>query len=265
MIFSSGACPTVYGPVSSRRQGRSLGVNLGLPERKVCTWGCVYCQCGMGERGEIAPERRPSAKEVIQSVGEALRESALSKDLRIDSITFAGNSEPAAHPDFLVIVHSLVRLRKEMDASWVINCLSNGSEMGRPDVMSAYELLDEVWIKLDCAENDLFTRLNRPVQKVGTIAQHLQRMSSLKGLLRIQTLFWDSPQESGKENGLSNSGESHREALLEAYRKLSPRKIHLTTIARQPAVSSLRPVSEVFLRRFGNRVAAEGFEVECFV
>jgi wyosine [tRNA(Phe)-imidazoG37] synthetase (radical SAM superfamily) len=87
------ACPTIYGPVTSRRHGRSLGINLGNPIYKICTWGCVYCQCGVGERRAFsAGDGLPSVDEVLTDLTEAL--IRLQADgQKLDSVTFAGNTE----------------------------------------------------------------------------------------------------------------------------------------------------------------------------
>ncbi len=249
------ACPTIYGPVPSRRHGRSLGINLGNPSRKICTWGCLYCQCGHGERRRTEPEDGIPAREVVLSQLKA----ALMSCGPLDSVTFAGNSEPANHPEFLAIVRDVRKLKYAMRADWVLNCLSNGSELDRPEVVTACDLLDEAWLKLDCATDSLFRRLNRPVAQVGSVDVHLSRIARLKKI-RIQTLVWKSPREQRVENWT----EENLESLLGAYSRLQPAEVHLTTISREPAWSQLEPVEAKELERFAEQVRALGIRVSVF-
>lgn len=254
--FLASYCPTVYGPVKSRRHGRSLGINLGVPNRKVCTWGCVYCQCGMGERGEIADAKRPALFEISSEVREYLQESSEP----MDSITVAGNSEPGTHPDFLPIVKELLAIRESLGGQWTINCLSNGSELDRTDVVRACRELDEAWIKMDCALDDLFQRLNRPMSRVGKVADHIARITKLGDKIRIQTLLWDCQTDPS----LTNATPENLAALLEAYCKIRPRQIHLTTVSRTPALPMLTPVAPAVLESFAKQVQERGLAIEVF-
>lgn len=248
-------CPTVYGPVQSRRHGLSLGINLGDPESKLCTWSCIYCQCGFGHRIESGQARSiPAVLEVVQGVKKALVEHP-----HLDSITIAGNSEPTTHPQFLEIVKEILTLRNKTGANWTFNCLSNGSELSDPTVIEACNLLDEIWIKIDAGIDPLFRKFNRPVAKVGTIAAHLDRIRCLKAP-RIQTLFWISP---GRPE-LSNWTQENREALVECYQHVRPTQIFITTVDRKPAYNGLEAVAEEDLERFAARVQSLGFHVKVF-
>lgn len=251
---AKGPCPAVYGPVHSRRHGLSLGINLGASEKKVCTWGCVYCQCGFGARDVPREDEIPSAAAVIAS----LRES-LGTGTRPDSVTFAGNSEPTAHPEFLEIVRQARKLKYAMRATWALNVLSNGSELDKNAVVAACDLLDEAWIKLDCATDELFRRLNRPVFRVGSVHEHVARIKRLKEP-RIQTLLWRSqahPQT-------SNFSEENLHALLNAYSEIRPVEIHLTTVKRETALAGLQPVSAGDLDAFAARIRELGLKVNLF-
>lgn len=251
---AEGACPVVYGPIHSRRHGLSLGINLGAAEKKVCTWGCVYCQCGFGERDVPREGEIPSAASVIAS----LRES-LSGGMQPDSVTFAGNSEPTAHPQFLEIVREARKLKYAMRATWILNVLSNGSELGKDAVVTACDLLDEAWIKLDCATDGLFRRLNRPVFRVGAVRAHVARVKRLKKP-RLQTLLWRSQAHPRA----SNWGEENLRALLDAYSEIQPVEINLTTVRRETALAGLQPVDPEDLEGFASRIRGLGLEVNVF-
>lgn len=239
----------------SRRHGKSLGINVGLKDQKVCTWGCVYCQCGMGQRRDIQPgERKESAAQVL-----ALAEAAIERNTDLDSVTFAGNSEPTSHPEFSLIVDGLIKIKKSKNAHWVLNCLSNGSELDRDSVVEACDKLDETWIKLDCGNQNLFERLNRPLERLGTVDQQIGRIKKLKKIY-IQTLVWCSPDKPA----LSNWTLDNRASLIHWYLTLRPEKIHLTTVARSPAVPQLKPVPIEEMRLFANNIRRDGISIEVY-
>lgn len=255
-ISLSGNCTTIYGPVRSRRHGLSLGINLGDADTKICTWGCVYCQCGHGTRAE-----RPGESENLpepQAVLARLRD-AIAKNPNLDSVTIAGNSEPTTHPQFPDIVHDVLSLREHEGGKWVFNCLSNGSELECDRVRRACEALDEIWIKLDCGEPRLFQKLNRPIGKVGDVDAHLSRLARLKNL-RIQTLLWLSPDRPE----LSNFTATNLDALLKCYTEVHPTAVHVTSIQRATAFEGLMPVPARELEEFAARARANSIHCRAF-
>lgn len=255
MISTDGSCPTVYGPLPSRRHGLSLGINLGSPLKKVCTWGCVYCQCGMGER------RVPNETDGVPALGDILQElrNRLGSLSGLDSVTFAGNSEPTEYPEFKELVIEIQKIRLEMKAKWKLICLSNGSGLRFSRAVEACDSLDQCWIKLDCATDDLFRRLNRPLDSAGGVQEQIQRIQKL-GRPRLQSLLWvhDSVPN------LGNFTESNLNALISAYRRIRPVEVHLTTVSRDTAVQGLRGASEKDLEAFARDVKAAGISVRIF-
>lgn len=250
-----GSCSTLYGPVLSRRHGRSLGINLGDPNKKVCSWGCLYCQCGQGERRAIGKQDcLPSRQEVLQKLSTTLETCG-----PIDSVTLAGNSEPGAHPDFLEIVRDVLQLKDSLRAEWIFNCLTNGSELGNDAVVEGCNLLDEAWVKLDCGNDTLFKRLNRPIAKIGNLSDHLSWVRRL-ARPRIQSLFWASKTYPRA----CNWTDENRQALLNAYNLVKPVEIHLTTVERQPAWSGAQPVPAEELNSFCDYLERNGFNVRAF-
>ena len=98
----------IYGPILSRRLGRSLGINLLPAKRKVCSFDCVYCQYGYTHDLNLHPMRAelPKPPEVFEAV-----EAALKKPRSMDYLTFSGNGEPTIHPDFPEIVRGVKATR----------------------------------------------------------------------------------------------------------------------------------------------------------
>lgn len=248
----SEACAIIYGPIQSRRHGRSLGINLGNPLKKICTWSCVYCQCGVGERRDVAQgDELPTKEEVLAEFSSALRIAG-----EIDSVTFAGNSEPTAHPDFFEIVRGIRKIKYAARGSWVLNCLSNGSQLDDEKVVRGCDLLDEAWIKLDCGTDLLFKKFNHPVARVEGVRRHADRIRRLKNA-RIQSLFWHSPIA-------SNWTEENRSALRGLYGEIQPKEIHLTTVSRAPAWPGAEPVPLSELDEFAVELRRAGLSVGAF-
>ena len=99
----------VFGPVHSRRLGISLGINLLPADGKVCSFDCIYCECGFNaERRPRLP--LPSREEVSVKLEERLQE--MRQDGVVpDVLTFAGNGEPTCHPHFAGIIDDTIALR----------------------------------------------------------------------------------------------------------------------------------------------------------
>jgi len=255
-VVNGEVLPSVYGPVQSRRHGLSLGVNVGLTEHKICTWSCLYCQCGFGERRDF------NAKEVRVEVIELLAKikNKVLSDPAIEAITLAGNTEPGTYPDLLQLIKGLQRLKLACRAQWQIVILSNGSELDRDEVVQAFNMADQVWLKLDTGTEAQFHALNRPMPKVGQLSDHLQRLRKLRNL-RIQTLIWS--HEDGDR--LSNANEANFAGLLESYAELKPLQVNLTTIARNPAMPGIVPVSKELLQNFAIKIRQLGIAADILI
>ena len=116
----------IFGPVRSRRLGISLGINLMPSDGKICTFDCIYCECGFNK--EHRPKLpRPSRKEVSTALRQQLIKMQSEGELP-DVLTFAGNGEPTAHPDFSDIIDDTIALRDEFCAS--ARPLSGRNEQG---------------------------------------------------------------------------------------------------------------------------------------
>ena len=124
----------IYGPVNSRRLGRSLGINL-LPARgKVCSFDCIYCQYGRtpGKTLDPKPEGFPPFNEVIAAV-----ETALISGPEFDNFTFSGNGEPTMHPRFPQVVARVLEVRNALAPGARVCAMSNGLAAWRPAIPAA--------------------------------------------------------------------------------------------------------------------------------
>ena len=115
----------IFGPVHSRRLGISLGINLMPADGKMCTFDCIYCECGFNHDHRPSLPR-PTREEVSQAL-EAKLVSMGAEGVRPDVLTFAGNGEPTTHPHFAEIIDDTIRLRDRYCPQAKVSVLSNAT------------------------------------------------------------------------------------------------------------------------------------------
>jgi wyosine [tRNA(Phe)-imidazoG37] synthetase (radical SAM superfamily) len=180
----------VYGPLHSRRLGRSLGINLLGSGDKICSFNCRYCQCGWTKCPAMALGRRvgdlPSAYEVTRAL-EAKLQDLSRADVSLDAMTFSGNGEPTLHPEFGEIVDTARALRDRYAPRAKVAVLSNSSSVHRPEVRAALERCDLKVMKLDAGTERLMRRINLPARGFD-FARMIQGLAKLKGVV-LQSMF----------------------------------------------------------------------------
>jgi wyosine [tRNA(Phe)-imidazoG37] synthetase (radical SAM superfamily) len=222
------AISLVYGPVQSRRFGRSLGVNLLPVGLRLCTFDCRYCQCG----GRPARWRNPSERPfpTLEALEQALT-GALSTERDVDDICFAGAGEPTLHPQFREAVILVGALRSRLAPRASVTILSNGVAAAKPEVRAALALADRAVLKLDAARDDLLRDLNCGPR--GLSASRLIR--SYAGMIGIET------QTVLVRGAVENATPDALDALGEALRLIHPRRAQVGTITRAPAAARIGP------------------------
>ena len=233
----------VFGPVSSRRLGVSLGINLLPLSRKVCSFNCIYCECGWTHTGKGKKEALPSRTEVYEALRNKLSEMK-KQGKAPDVITYAGNGEPTLHPEFASIIDDSVALRNEFFPDARISVLSNGSMLRRKSVRDALKKVDMNILKLDSALPDSVRQINQPHVKTDLVSFE-KYAREFEGNFIIQTLF-----VRGECDGhpVDNTTEQEIAAWLSALERLHPGQVMIYTIHRDtPLGNSLRkvPVSEL--------------------
>lgn len=241
----------IYGPILSRRLGRSLGINLLPIDRKVCSFDCLYCQYNQtNSLTNLAPrESLPSIDEVLNAV-----EKALKKPRTVDYLTFSGNGEPTIHPDFHQIVEGVKTLRDRFRPNTKLAILSNSSRVLYPDVVAALQLMDAPMMKLDAGDEETFQVINRPVANL-----HIKEIISGLRLipnLMVQTMFI--------QGRVSNVYGDPFDAWVKAVVELRPQKVHIYSTERptaDDAVFNVPPgklawIADDLNSRFGLDVAA---------
>jgi len=239
----------VYGPVSSRRLGKSLGINPILPGTKVCTFNCVYCQ--YEARSPFSPSDVGSGEGFadLEAIRRKLTDTLLDlkgKGERIDYITFAGNGEPTLHPDFPDLVDITLKLRDSIYQGTGTAILTNGSMLVDEKVRRAVKLLDRAIVKLDAATLSTLLKVNRPY-KGFELDKLLPVLSEMDNLV-IQTLFLG-----GK---LTNAGENV-DAWIETMKLIEPRGVQIYSLDRVPAEDDILPLAGERLDAIARRLEDE--------
>jgi wyosine [tRNA(Phe)-imidazoG37] synthetase (radical SAM superfamily) len=247
----------VYGPVRSRRLGRSLGVNVLPPGEKVCTFNCLYCQYGwtrQTRRSDAQPVAWPRPADVVRAVGAAL-DALASQGLTVDRITLAGHGEPTLHPAFPDIVEALCELRSARLPGTPVAVLSNSTTAGEPAVRAALARLDERYMKLDAGDQDTLRRVNACAMSIERLVDSLRALPDVV----TQTMF--VTDETGR---IGNTSEPAVAAWLDALLAIRPQAVHLYTLDRAPAWPGFRPVTAAFLDGIAARVRAAGLRPAVF-
>lgn len=247
----------IFGPVNSRRLGVSLGINLLPKDGKVCSFNCLYCECGLNEERRSQDNELPSRQLVKQKLGERLLQmKADGSDLNV--ITFAGNGEPTLHPDFLQIVNDTIVLRDEFFPDVKISVLSNSAHLFKPSVVSALKRIDNNILKLDSAVESTFRLINNPNTTVN-LNDIIPNLCSFDRGVIIQTLFCYGTYNN---EAFDNTTEEEVLALIEAYKQIQPDTVMIYSLSRDTPVQSINRVEKDKLEMIAVKLRESGFNVE---
>ncbi len=214
----------VFGPVISRRLGISLGINLLPFDRKVCTFNCIYCECGWTKSYDIKEIKFPSSAEVKSETEKRLAELR-SEGSDIDTITFAGNGEPTIHPEFHAVIEDTISLRNKYFPDASITVLSNSTMLKDKNVFDALQKVDNNFLKLDAGTEQLFQLINNPVTGI-SLKETVAEMKKFNGNLVIQSLFLK-----GEYNGkmFDNTSPEELDAWVNNIKEIMPRSVMIYT------------------------------------
>jgi wyosine [tRNA(Phe)-imidazoG37] synthetase (radical SAM superfamily) len=248
----------IYGPVRSRRLGRSLGINLTPAHIKLCSFNCTYCQYGWSDQSQRSAnpsmENWPAPAAVAKAVASALKSIRAQGD-HIDRLTLAGHGEPTMHPKFKEVVHAIKKVRDDMAPGVPLTVLSNASTLERNDVRAALADLDERYMKLDAGDSASLRAVN------GTVISFDQ---ILKGLTMVPNIVVQAMFVKDRTGRIDNTGDLTIIRWTEALKKLKPQSVHIYTIDRTPAFPYLQPVPAARLREIQQRVKVVGIPCEVF-
>ena len=221
----------LYGPVPSRRLGRSLGVDL-VPH-KVCTYDCIYCQIGETTEKTLLRKEYIPGEEILTEVKAFLSE----RESDLDHISLAGSGEPTLHSRIRAIIEGIKKM-----TSVPIAVITNGSLLWKEEVRRDLLTADIVLPSLDAVSSEVFERINRPHGRisVGKMIDGLVGFRKIyEGKIWLEVLFCkgvnDSPDELQK--------------MKEAIGRISPDLIHLNTVVRPPSERSATPLVQKELEK----------------
>ncbi len=247
----------VFGPVRSRRLGVSLGINLLPVNRKICSFDCIYCECGFNPDNSEPPGYLPSRNEVKSALEKRLAEM-VSHNSPPDVITFAGNGEPTLHPGFSEIIDDTISLRSQYCPNARVAVLSNATRIQSPAVFNTLLKIDDNILKLDSANPDTVKLIDRPQPSfdLENIVKHLKKFN---GNLIIQTMF-----VKGFFGGriVDNSTDEEVALWLKLIKQIAPKEVMVYTIARETPVNSLGKVPVDKLNQIAEKVKGLNLKVQ---
>ncbi len=249
---------TIFGPVNSRRLGISLGINLLPNDSKLCSFDCIYCECGWNPEKGTVKAILPARIEVKKMLREKLTEMKSSGELP-DVITFAGNGEPTMHPAFAAIIDDTLLIRNELCPGARIAVLSNSTMLHKPAVVAALKKIDDNILKLDSGFVETIRILDQPVGRFD-LQTVINNIKQFDGQLILQTMFIRGQFE---DHTIDNTTEKELKAWIEVLQQIRPRLVMIYTIARDTPANDLQKVSTEELETIAERVVKEtGLEVQ---
>ena len=245
----------IFGPINSRRLGLSLGVNLLPTDAKICSFDCVYCECGFNTTMQESPI--PSRKDVYNALETKLQEMLAANETP-DVITFAGNGEPTLHAEFEAIIDDTIELRNKYCPTAKVSVLSNSTRVHKPHIFSALKKVDNNILKFDTAVDRTLQLMDRPTGKHINVAWFIEHLKKFEGQLIIQTMFLRGEYKGEK---FDNTTDAEVTAWLKALQEIRPQQVMIYTIDRETPVQQLQKISQEELKMIAERVRKMGFEV----
>jgi len=214
----------IFGPVKSRRLGRSLGIEM-VP-KKVCTMNCIYCEVGKTTNLTLERKEYFSWDLIERSILQA-------KEIEdtFDVLTFTGSGEPSLNIHF----EKALRLAKKIIKK-PIAVLTNATLLDIPSIRSALAEVDIVLPSLDAGNPETFKKINHPHPKIElkTIIENLKKLrEEMKGEMWLEILFVEGINDSEKD----------LKDLKSAIDYINPHKVQLNTVVRPPAFEDAKPLS----------------------
>lgn len=216
----------LYGPVPSRRLGRSLGIDL-VPH-KICTYDCIYCQIGNTTEKTLVRKEYVPVREILEEVERFLKEGTSS----IDHLSLAGSGEPTLHSKIRSIIEGLKKI-----TLIPVAVITNGFLLWKPEVREDLLQADIVLPSLDAVSQDVFVRINRPRSgfSIEEVIEGMVEFRKLfKGQIWLEMLFC---------RGINDSKEELMR-MKKVVARIQPDRIHLNTVVRPPSEKWAAPLNQ---------------------
>lgn len=247
----------IFGPIHSRRLGISLGINLLPVDGKICTFDCLYCECGFNN-DHRPTKRMPSEQEVMEALEKTLIKMS-NEGTVPDVLTFAGNGEPTVHPHFPEIIEGTIKLRDKYFPKAKVSVLSNATMISKPSVFKALKKVDNNILKLDTINDDYIRMLDRPTNNY-SVSEIIDGLKAFEGKCIIQTMFLKGEHEG---EIIDNTTDKYVMPWLEAIKIIAPSMVMVYTIDRETPAKGLLKATHDELDRIGDLVKRAG--IECSV
>ena len=231
----------LYGPVPSRRLGRSLGIDL-VPH-KVCTYDCIYCQIGRTTDETLLRKEYVPVEEILEEVRVFLEE----EHPPVDHLSLGGSGEPTLHSKIRSIIEGIQEI-----TVLPVAVITNGSLFYEREVREDLLRADVVLPSLDAVSPEVFGRINRPGPgfSIERVIEGLVEFRKIyQGQIWLEILFCKGVNDS--EDELSR--------MKGAVRRIRPDLIHLNTVVRPPSEKWVAPLTQEEMEKirgfFGERAS----------
>ena len=245
----------IFGPVHSRRLGVSLGINLLPEDGKICTFDCIYCECGYN-KDHRTRMKFPTREEVYAKLEERLIDMKNNGPFP-DVFTFAGNGEPTANPNFPEIIDDTIQLRDKYFPNAKVSVLSNSTFIHKPKVFEALKKVDNNILKLDTVDTEYINRVDRPNINFN-LENIIEGLKAFDGKVIIQTMFMKGATEDGID--VDNTSDEYVLPWIEAIKRISPVSVMIYTIDRETPDKSLVKATHEELDRIVNMLEEQGIK-----
>ncbi|MBN1583693.1 MAG: radical SAM protein [Anaerolineae bacterium] len=239
----------VFGPVPSRRLGRSLGVNNIPP--KHCTYSCVYCQIGRTTQMRVERSAFYEPERVLAAVQTRIAQADQAGE-RIDYLTFVPDGEPTLD---IHLGRTIVMLKS---LGLPVAVITNGALLWQEDVRTALMQADWVSCKVDAVQEAIWRRIDRPHRR-------LRLSSILDGMLAFASTYGGALVTETMLVGGINDADAHLRQVADFVGRLQPDAAFLSIPTRPPAVKWVRPVDEAGLNRAYQILCGRVAHVECLI
>jgi len=217
----------LYGPVPSRRLGRSLGIDI-VPH-KICTYDCIYCQIGKTTQETLERKEYIPVMEILEEVKRFLKEETSS----IDHLSLSGSGEPTLHSKIRSIIEGIKAI-----TSIPVAVITNGSLLYEEEVRMDLLQADIVLPSLDAVSSEAFEKVNRPHSEISVdkmIEGLVEFRKVYKGKIWLEILFCKGV----------NDSQSELIMMKKAVDRIQPDLIHLNTVVRPPSEKWVPPLDQL--------------------
>ena len=240
-----------FGPVPSRRLGKSLGINNIPP--KICTYSCVYCQLGRTHNMQVERRDFYKSEEIMRAVEKKVKD-AREKGEPIDYLTFVPDGEPTLD----INLGKEIDLIRSLSLGIKIAVITNSSLIWKGDVRDDLYKADWVSLKIDSVSQDIWRRIDRPhgSLKLDKILDGISEFSrTFNGELATETMLIQDVNDDVKEV----------EQVADLIAKLNPKKSYVSIPTRPPAEKRVTPATEYEINRAYQIFKVRGIDVEYLI